>query len=58
MTPPLPAFDPLPAFGVLQSCTININYGPSTVTIQHHAPTYDDMGFPKEVEKELTYIDI
>ena len=47
----------MPGFGVLQNCTININYGPSSVNIQHEAPcSYDNFDFPDEVEKELTYI--
>ena len=47
-----------PAFGMLQNCTINVNYGPSTVNIQHQAPSYDNFSFPEEVEKELSYIDL
>ena len=27
----------VPRFGMLQNCTINVNYGPSTVNIQHQA---------------------
>ena len=45
---------PLPAFGMLQNCTINVNYGTSTINTQHQAPTYDKV----EVERELSFIDI
>ena len=50
----------LPAFGLLQNCSININYGPSTVNTQHQAlaPTYDNFDFPEQVEKELLYIEM
>ena len=47
-----------PAFGMLQNYTINVNYGPSMVNIQHQVPSYDNFGFPEEVEKELSYIDL
>ena len=48
-----------PFFGMLQNCTININYGPSTVNTQHQvvAPTFDNFDFPA-FEKELAYIDM
>ena len=49
---------PLPAFGMLQNCTINVNYGTSTINTQHQAPTYDNFDFPPEVERELSIIDI
>ena len=49
---------PLPAFGMLQNCTINVNYGASTINTQHQAPTYDKAAFPPEVERELSNIDI
>ena len=53
-------FSMTPSFGMLQNCTININYGPSTVNTQHQAgvPTFDNLGFPEEVEKELAHIDM
>jgi len=40
---------------MLQNCTINVSYGPSTDNIQ---PTYENFDFPEEVKKELTYIDL
>ena len=49
---------PLPEFGMLQNCTINVNYGTSTINTQHQAPTYDKVDFPPEVERELSLIDI
>ena len=49
-----------PSSGMLQNCTININYEPSTVDTQHQAvaPTFNNFDFPEEVEKEFAYIDI
>ena len=41
----------VPKFGMLQNCTINVNYGPSTVNIHHHATTYEKFEFPEETEK-------
>ena len=49
---------PLPAFGILQNCTINVNYGTSTISTQHQVPTYDKVDIPPEVERELSVIDI
>ena len=47
----------IPLFASAQNCTINVNYGPSHISVAQDNRKFDDVDFPEQVEKELACIE-